>query len=341
MKVSVVIPVLNERASLPATIAALRVCRGIAEIIVADGGSTDGTVQWLQAQPDIVLVRSIRGKGPQINVGAAAAFDVAPASDISQAAATETPIETATEPAAPETSTETSTGTSTEISTKEFPATGTAAEEPFAVGSAAAESPGTATAEAAAIKTNANAAFATRDAATEDAATKTISAPGPPDIALLFLHADCLISQPAIDALHAALADPQLAGGAFYIRFAEAKPPSLRIVAWGINLRARLRGSATGDQGIFVRKSVFESIGGAPEWPLFEDVELVRRIRRAGRFTVLHTPVTVSGRRYIEHGVLRTALLIYFLRFAYWLGVPPRRLKNWFKDARGKPKAAV
>lgn len=239
MKISVVIPVLNERGSLPATIAALRACHGLSEIIVADGGSTDGTVAWLQAQPDIVLVRSMRGKGPQINVGAAVAFHVS----------------------------------------------------------------------------------------------------GPPDICVLFLHADCLISQPAIDALHAALADPQLAGGAFYIRFAESRPRSLRLVAWGINVRARFRNSATGDQGIFVRKSVFESIGGAPEWPLFEDVELVRRIKRAGKFTVLRTPLTVSGRRYIEHGVLRTALLIYSLRLAYWLGVPPQRLKNWFRDARTDQKS--
>src|SRR5438270_6041578 len=90
MKLCVVIPVLNERASLPATIAALRACRGIMEIIVADGGSTDGTVPWLQAQADIVLVRSMRGKGPQINVGAAAAFFIAGASDISETAATKT-----------------------------------------------------------------------------------------------------------------------------------------------------------------------------------------------------------------------------------------------------------
>jgi rSAM/selenodomain-associated transferase 2 len=239
MKLSVIIPVLNERASLPATIAALHACRGIAEIIVADGASTDGTIEWLQAQPDIVLVRSVRGKGPQMNVGAAAAFDVSNASDIS-------------------------------------------------------------------------------------------------DIALLFLHADCFISQPAIDALHAALADQQLAGGAFYVRFAEPRPPSLRLVAWGINIRARFRNSATGDQGIFVRKSVFESIGGAPEWPLFEDVELVRRIKQAGKFVVLRTLLTISGRRYIEHGVFRTALLIHSLRLAYWLGVSPHRLKNWFIDARGK-----
>jgi rSAM/selenodomain-associated transferase 2 len=243
MKISVVIPVLNERSSLPATIAALRSCRGLAEIIVADGGSTDGTVQWLQAQPDIVLVRSMRGKGPQINVGAAAAFDV------SGAAAS---------------------GLSSNV--------------------------------------------------------------------LLFLHADSLISQPAIDALHAALADQQLAGGAFYIRFAESRPRSLRLVAWGINVRARFRNSATGDQGIFVRQNVFQSIGGAPEWPLFEDVELVRRIKQVGKFTVLKMPLTVSGRRYIEHGVFRTALLIYSLRLAYRLGVSPQRLKEWFRDARGKQK---
>src|SRR6478672_7554987 len=121
MKISVVIPVLNERASLPATIAALRACRGIAEIIVSDGGSTDGTVAWLQSQPDIVLVRSIRGKGPQINVGAAAAFDVAVTSSIS---------ETAAEQAA---STETF---AAETSTREMPAPG-----------AATQAPGTATAE--------------------------------------------------------------------------------------------------------------------------------------------------------------------------------------------------
>ena len=277
MKLSVVIPVLNERGSLPATIAALRACRGVSEIIVSDGGSTDGTVAWLQSQPDIVLVRSMRGKGPQINVGAAAAFFIA---------------ETA----------------SAETFSKEVPATEVATTH----------APG-------------------RDTA-EPATAATASTSASPDIALLILHADCVISQPAMDALHAALADPQLAGGAFYIRFAESRPRSLRLVAWGINVRARFRNSATGDQGIFVRHSVFQSIGGAPEWPLFEDVELVRRIRRAGKFTVLRTPVTVSGRRYIEHGVFRTALLIYSLRLAYWLGVPPQRLKEWFRDARQSAK---
>jgi rSAM/selenodomain-associated transferase 2 len=233
MKISIVIPVLNEHKVLPATIAALRSCRGIAEgviseIIVSDGGSTDGTAEWVCSQPDIVLVSSARGKGSQLNAGAARA-----SGDV-----------------------------------------------------------------------------------------------------LLFLHADCILARPALDHLQSVLGDAAVCGGAFYVRFAESRPRSLRVVARGINLRARFRNSATGDQGIFVRKSVFDSIGGAPDWPLFEDVELVRRIKQAGKFVVLKTPLTISARRHIAHGVWRTVFLIYWLRFAYWLGVPPQRLKNWFKDAR-------
>jgi len=240
MTVSVVIPVLNERDTLPETIAALRACRGIAdsvfseivlsEIIISDGGSTDGTADWVRAEPDLVLVNSARGKGPQLNAGAA---------------------------------------------------------------------------------------LATGDV-------------------LLFLHADCILDQRALAALRFALADTAVCGGAFYVRFAERRPRSLRLVAWGINVRARYRNSATGDQGIFVRREVFQSIGGAPDWPLFEDVELVRRIKRAGKFVVLKTPLTISARRYLAHGVWHTVFLVYFLRFAYWLGVPPQRLKDWFRDARGK-----
>lgn len=232
--ISVVIPVLNERQALPQTIAALHGCPPIAEIIVADGGSNDGTLEWLSTQSGITVVNSARGKGPQLNAGAACA-----SGDL-----------------------------------------------------------------------------------------------------LLFLHADCIVTPPAIDALLSVLSAPAAAsgsaicGGAFCLQFAERRPRSLHLVAWGINLRARLRQSATGDQGIFLRKEVFQAIGGAPDWPLFEDVELVRRARQQGKFVVLKTRLTVSGRRYIEHGVFRTALLIYGLRLAYRLGVSPQRLKECFRDAR-------
>jgi len=120
---------------------------------------------------------------------------------------------------------------------------------------------------------------------------------------------------------------PKLLGGAFYLRFAETRPGRCAWWPGASNLRARSAGSATGDQGIFVLRDVFHSIGGAPDWPLFEDVELVRRIKTAGS-SCLKDAADRLRRRYIEHGVFRTALLFFLLRFAYWLGVPPQRLKN-------------
>jgi hypothetical protein len=123
-------------------------------------------------------------------------------------------------------------------------------------------------------------------------------------------------------------------GGCFLVRFAEQRSFALKLVAWGINWRTRLRRSATGDQVIFVRRTIFEQIGGCPDWPLFEDVELVRRIKRVGAFVVVPTYVTLSARRYLARGVIRTSVLIYALRFGFWLGVSPFTLKKWFDDAR-------
>ena len=124
----------------------------------------------------------------------------------------------------------------------------------------------------------------------------------------------------------------EMAGGAFPIRFAESGHRALRMVAWGINLRTRGFRSVTGDQAVFVRRSVFEALGGFREWPLFEDIDLVGRMKRAGRFVILSSPVTISARRYLTFGIGRTILLCYLLRVGYWLGISPRRLKGWFRD---------
>jgi hypothetical protein len=111
-------------------------------------------------------------------------------------------------------------------------------------------------------------------------------------------------------------------------------PRSLKMVAAGINFRSRLTRAATGDQAIFVRRSVFEEVGGCPDWPLFEDVDLVRRIKKVGSFAVLRSRLLVSQRRHLSRGIFRTVLLIYALRVAFWLGVSPFTLKKWFDDSR-------
>ena len=126
-------------------------------------------------------------------------------------------------------------------------------------------------------------------------------------------------------------------GGCFEVRFRADRPRSLKLVAAGINVRSRLTRTATGDQAIFVRRSVFEQVGGCPDWPLFEDVDLVRRIKKVGRFVVLPSQLLVSPRRHLARGVFRTVLLIYALRVAFRLGVSPFTLKKWFDDSRPAP----
>jgi rSAM/selenodomain-associated transferase 2 len=151
---------------------------------------------------------------------------------------------------------------------------------------------------------------------------------------LLFLHADCQLPPDGLQHIASALTLPEIAGGCFEVSFTSNHAISLKLVAKGINFRTWLSHSATGDQGIFVRKQVFDQAGGCPNWPLFEDVELVRRIKTMGKFAVLRSRLRVSPRRHLHRGVFRTVLLVYMLRVAFWFGASPFTLKRWFDDFR-------
>ena len=228
MTLSVIIPVLNERAGLPETVDQVQMCLPGAEIVVTDGGSTDGTREWVEERPALTLVDSARGRGPQMNAGAAAA-----AGDV-----------------------------------------------------------------------------------------------------LLFLHADCLLPRAAGRQIYAALADPKAVGGAFEVRFPDGSLPALHRLARLINVRSRLVSEATGDQAIFVHRTAFELAGGFPSWPLFEDMALVSRLKRLGRFRVMPALVTISPRRWEAHGVWQASLLMCLLYVGYKAGVAPQTLKRWFVDVR-------
>jgi len=151
---------------------------------------------------------------------------------------------------------------------------------------------------------------------------------------LLFLHADAVAPRGALGAISSALSNDRLLGGCFRIRFPKGAPLSLEAVAWGINLRTRLFRTATGDQAIFVRRRVFEEIGGYERIPLMEDIALFKEIKRRGKVAVLSERVEISPRRWLKHGVWRTVLLMYALRFGYWIGVSPATLKQFFLDVR-------
>ena len=138
---------------------------------------------------------------------------------------------------------------------------------------------------------------------------------------LLFLHADTRLPERALDAVLTALARGAQ-WGRFDVRIA-GRSRWLAVVAALMNLRSRLTGIATGDQAIFVSRAAFDAVGGFPDQPLMEDVELSRRlVRRVGRPACLRAKVVTSGRRWDERGVWRTIWLMWTLRWRYWRGTP-------------------
>ncbi len=119
--------------------------------------------------------------------------------------------------------------------------------------------------------------------------------------------------------------------GRFDIRL-EGQRFSLRIIETLANLRSRLTGIATGEQAIFVKRSVFEQMQGFPEIPVLEDISLSRQLRRKSRPVCLKNKVTVSERRWAEKGLMRTIMSMWKLRFAYALGVSPWTLEKRFNN---------
>ena len=143
---------------------------------------------------------------------------------------------------------------------------------------------------------------------------------------LWFLHADSLPPPEAVTLIRAALADPNRHWGRFDVRLS-GRQPSLRVVETLMNLRSRFTGIATGDQGIFVRRELFERVGGYPAIALMEDVALSRLLKRhGGRPVCLRRRLQTSSRRWEREGVARTILLMWGLRLAYFLGANPDRL---------------
>ena len=151
---------------------------------------------------------------------------------------------------------------------------------------------------------------------------------------LLFLHAD---SQLPVDAVHwveHTLAAPDTVAGAFRTwHVADTEPGRRALWLHLADLRSRLSRTPYGDQALFVRRSVFESLGGFAPIELMEDLELSRRLRRAGRIRVAPASVKVSGRRFLAHPV-RDTLMVNAFPLLFRLGVPPALLARAYRDTR-------
>jgi rSAM/selenodomain-associated transferase 2 len=146
---------------------------------------------------------------------------------------------------------------------------------------------------------------------------------------LWFLHIDTVVPENAAELILQALLPPDAVWGRFDVRLS-GKERVFRRIESMINRRSRWSGIATGDQGIFVLRQVFEELGGYPDIPLMEDVALSRALRRRARPCCLWERVITSSRRWERNGVLRTVVLMWWLRLLYRLGVSPQRLHRLY-----------
>ena len=219
--IAVVIPTLNEKDFISKTIDSL-LQHDITEIVISDGGSTDGTQDAVSAYDDVRLVESLPGRGRQINTGVA-----------------------------------------------------------------------------------------------------TVKSP-----IVVILHADTQLPAAAVSQIKSALRDVSLSCGCFALRFDDFAAP-LRFYTW--LSRYDSYWTTFGDQAFFFRRADFISLGGAPEWPLFEDVELRRRFKTIGRFGKLQSSVVTSARRFKAKGPIRTQLFNAVMLVGYAMGIPPERLAALYR----------
>jgi rSAM/selenodomain-associated transferase 2 len=147
---------------------------------------------------------------------------------------------------------------------------------------------------------------------------------------LLFLHADTRLPDGAIQLIDAALADGRHVWGRFDVAF-DLRSLTMDATAFGMNLRSRLSGIATGDQALFMTRAAFDRVGGFPDQPLMEDVEITSRLRRRSRPACICRPVLTSARRWQSRGPWRTILQMWRLRLAYWFGASPADLARQYR----------
>jgi rSAM/selenodomain-associated transferase 2 len=150
---------------------------------------------------------------------------------------------------------------------------------------------------------------------------------------LLFLHADSWLVPEARQQIENILASPKIPGGAFYHRI-DSDGLLFRLVETGDALRVCSTRIAYGDQGIFLRREVFEALGGFPDVRLMEDVRLMKSLRDFGRLAMLPGPLHVSARRWQKHGAIRQTIRNWCLRAAEHLGVHPDRLADLYVPHR-------
>ena len=149
---------------------------------------------------------------------------------------------------------------------------------------------------------------------------------------LVFLHADTRLPAGSAAEIRRAIAGGAI-GGAFYLRF-DSDRPVQRLGARLINLRTRLLRAPLGDQVQFVTRPAFDRLGGFRDWPILEDLDFIRRLKRQGRIAILPGPAVTAARRFLGNGVARTIATNWLIWGLFAIGVSPARLARLYRQVR-------
>jgi rSAM/selenodomain-associated transferase 2 len=149
---------------------------------------------------------------------------------------------------------------------------------------------------------------------------------------LLFLHADCYLEREGFEAIKESIAKGYV-GGCLNHKI-DSSRFIFRIIELSGNIRAKLFKIFYGDQGIYVRKDIFEKVHGFPPFLIFEDVVFTRKMRRMGEVQVLKTKIYALPRRWEKYGIIKTTLLNWFLSVGFMLGIPAEKLGRLYKNIR-------
>jgi rSAM/selenodomain-associated transferase 2 len=151
---------------------------------------------------------------------------------------------------------------------------------------------------------------------------------------LLFLHADTLLPKDAFSMIRSVLEDERVSAGTFFLGI-DHPSITFRFIEWGANLRSSFTRIPYGDQGLFLRKEVFEGIGGFAEIPLMEDIEIAKRLKKGGEIIFVKEPVLTSPRRWLKEGAVYTTLRDWTTALAFGVfHVSPEKLIRYYRDVR-------
>jgi rSAM/selenodomain-associated transferase 2 len=148
---------------------------------------------------------------------------------------------------------------------------------------------------------------------------------------LIFLHADTLVPDSAFSRINSVLEDTKVVGGAFDLGI-QSNRLIFKVIGKVASVRSRITRIPYGDQGIFIRRKYFHAIGGYRDLPLFEDVEIMQRIKRRGdKISILSEKIYTASRRWEGEGIFYCTLRNWIVLVLYCCGVSPHKLVRYYR----------